>query len=98
MQHQTTADFTKIIDDVPVHIGKAVHKTHISLNEKGTKAAAVTYFQLDRNAIINEKDRIDIKFDKPFMYFIRDNKSSELLFFGIVKEPNMWKGGTCSNE
>ena len=91
-------DFTKIIDDVPVHIGKAVHKTHISLNEKGTKAAAVTYFQLDRNSIIIEKDRIDIKFDKPFMYFIRDNKSSELLFFGIVKEPNMWKGSTCSNE
>ena len=27
-----------------LYVGEAIHKTHIELNEVGTKAAAVTYF------------------------------------------------------
>ena len=81
-----------------VYVGEAIHKTHIELNEVGTKAAAVTYFGMFKATGILEKDykEIDIKFNKPFIYLIREKNTNELLFFGTVIEPNIWKGSTCS--
>ena len=38
---------------------------------------------------------IEMKFDKPFMYMIRDRKNKEILFFGVVYEPNAYKERTC---
>ena len=98
------ADFTKIIDRGSgvenVYVEKAIHKTYIDLNEKGTKAAAVTYFGMDANAAMLEEDKeiINIKFNKPFIYMIRDHKTNEVLFFGVVYEPNEWNGSTCSKK
>ena len=96
------ADFTKIIKRNNVvnniYIGEAIHKTHIDLNEKGTKAAAITYFGMFKNTAIKpeEKETINIKFNKPFIYIIRDKKSNEMLFFGAVYKPNEWHGTTCT--
>ena len=93
------ANFKKMIElKYNVYVETAVHKTHIELSETGTKAAAVTYFGMDKNsAIIMEQPKIiNIKFDKPFVYMIREKNTGELLFFGAVYEPNIWKGSTCS--
>ena len=80
-----------------LYVNSAIHKTHISLNEKGTKAAAVTYFGIEKNtAMIEEKEQINIEFTKPFMYIIRDTKTKEMLFFGVVESPNKWNGTTCT--
>ena len=49
------------------------------------------------NAIPEEKTKIELNFNKPFIYMIRDKKSGELLFFGVVKQPNEGKGSTCSS-
>ena len=95
------ANFKKMIElKQNVYVEKAVHKTHIELNEVGTKAAAVTYFGMDKNtALPMEQPKIvNIKFNKPFIYMIREKNSKELLFFGVVYEPNIWKGSTCSNN
>ena len=82
-----------------IYVGQAIHKTHIDLNEKGTKAAAVTYFGMFDNAVaIEETKPKEIIFNKPFIYMIRDKDTKEVLFFGTVYEPNIWKGSTCSNE
>ena len=80
-----------------LYVSDAIHKTHIDLNEKGTKAAAVTYFGLCKSTgIIKEKKSVNIKFYKPFMYMIRDKDTNEMLFFGVVYKPNKWMGSTCS--
>ena len=102
------ADFTNIVSRDTmrkmavenIYIDTAIHKTYIDLNEKGTKAAAVTYFGLAEATSVGE-DRpepkvIEVKFDKPFIYMIRDSKTKEILFFGVVRVPNVWKGSTCS--
>ena len=85
-----------------IHISKSIHKTHIELMEKGTKAAAVTYFGMVKDTgmapIIKEYEYINIKFNKPFIYMIREKNTNEMLFFGVVYEPNLWKGSTCSNN
>ena len=82
-----------------IFVGEAIHKTHIDLNEKGTKAAAVTYFGVFSNgALQEEKRKVNIIFNKPFIYMIRDSQTKEILFFGTVYEPNTWNGSTCSVE
>lgn len=94
------ANFKKMIE-IPenVYVGEAIHKTHIELNEKGTKAAAVTYFGMFKNsAMINEPETVNVNFNKPFIYMIRENNTGEILFFGVVFEPNTWNGTTCSNK
>lgn len=97
------ADFTKMIprNDKTgnIYVGQAIHKTHIDLNEKGTKAAAVTYFGMFKSTGImpQEKETINIEFNKPFLYMIRDTNSNEILFMGAVYEPNKWVDSTCEN-
>ena len=83
-----------------LYVGTAIHKTYIDLNEKGTKAAAVTFFGMKdiMAPIEEEKEVINIKFNKPFIYIIRDAETKEMLFFGAVFEPNKWNGTTCRNE
>ena len=83
-----------------VYVGEAIHKTHIELNEKGTKAAAITYFGMFKNSAMlpGDPEIINIKFNKPFVYMIREKNTKEILFFGSVYEPNTWNGSTCENE
>ncbi len=98
---QVKANFTKMIElDENVYVGEAVHKTKIELNEKGTKAAAVTYFGMFKATGMIESDfeEVNIKFNKPFIYMIREKNTGEILFFGEVFEPNKWNGSTCSNK
>ena len=92
------ADLSKITDKVDLYVDEVIHKTHIELNEKGTKAAAVTYVGINTRGMFVEKKAIDIRFDSPFLYIIRDSKTKEMLFFGTVYNPNEWKGTTCEGE
>ena len=97
------ANFTKIMDrentDDNLYVSTAIHKTFIDLNENGTRAAAVTYFGIDKSAAAPSQPKsVKIKFNKPFVYMIRDSKSEEILFFGAVYEPNLWNGSTCPNN
>jgi len=80
-----------------LYVSTAIHKTYIEFSETGTKAAAVTYFGVDKNSAYIQKENVNITFDKPFIYMIRETNTKEILFFGIVYEPTLWKGTTCSN-
>lgn len=92
------ADFSKIINTRDIYISDAIHDTYIKLGESGTKAAAVTAFMFDNTSIREEKEKIEIKFDKPFMYLIREKGTNNILFIGTVYEPNTWNGSTCEGE
>lgn len=106
----SNADLTKIISKNNlkkvdpnydnIYVDEAIHKTYIDLNEKGTKAAAVTYFGIkaEATAMQEKYKEVRIEFNKPFIYIIRDTKNKEMLFFGVVYEPNLWEGTTCSNK
>lgn len=92
------ANFNNMID-TPVYVSTAIHKTKIDLNEEGTKAAAVTYFGVDAAGMLEpEHDDIYVKFNKPFVYMIREKNTGEILFFGSVYEPNKWNGSTCKDK
>lgn len=94
----TKANFNKVMDNSEIYVNTAIHKTRIELNETGTKAAAVTYFGTKDNAMPMLDKSYSIAFNRPFIYMIRDKATNEILFFGVVEEPNIWKGSTCNGK
>ena len=78
--------------DLELYVSKSIHKTHIELSENGTKAAAVTAFIVEKNSIsLDEKEKIKIEFNKPFIYIIKEKNSNNIWFFGTVYEPMKWE-------
>ena len=77
---EKNADFTKMFDKGNMWFTKTIHKTFINVDEKGTEAAAVTAIHMAGSAMPPEP--IEVKFNKPFYFAIRDNTSGETLFMG----------------
>ena len=75
-----SADFTKMFDNGNMWFTDTIHKTFINVDEKGTEAAAVTAIGMAGSAMPPEP--IELKFNKPFYFAIRDNTSGETLFMG----------------
>lgn len=75
-----TAQFEKMFDSGNMWFTDTIHKTFISVDEKGTEAAAVTSIGIGGSALPPEP--IELKFNKPFYFAIRDNTSGEILFMG----------------
>lgn len=94
----SSPNFSKMSDE-KIFISEFIHKSFIDLNEAGTKAAAVTLVTFDKNAIETTKPKeVDVTFDKPFIYLIKDKNSKEILFFGVIYEPDEYKTITCEKE
>lgn len=96
------ADLSKMTSDKnkALFVSKSYHRATINLNEMGTKAAAATYVSVDfAGPELDEPEIIDIKFNKPFIYIIKEKNNSDILFLGIVHEPELWKSDSekCSD-
>ena len=87
------ANLINMTDDEDVFIGKVAHKANIEFTQDGIKASAATmggglgagdwydyYFEMPT-------EEIDITFDKPYMFLIRDKQTGETWFVGTVYEP-----------
>ena len=77
------ADFSRMCT-APAYISSVIQKTCIELDEKGTKAAAVTAVQMDSGMAAPVTEII---LDRPFLYAILDSKNNFPLFLGILNEP-----------
>lgn len=80
------ADFSKMATSTlgNVYIGYVLHKTFISVDEKGTKAAAITDVATKgAAAVMPEKEVI---LDRPFVYMIIDNLTNLPIFIGTVTD------------
>ena len=84
---RTAADFSNIFDsDQSIYVDAVVHKVRIRVNERETKAAAVTMASARATSAMPEHPII-FNADHPFAYVIRDNELGINLFTGIVREP-----------
>ena len=72
-----------------LYVDEVIHKSHIEVSEDGTKAAAVTIIMVKDAAfhMTEEKKVYEVKFDKPFIYIIKEKNSDNIWFFGTVYEP-----------
>ena len=80
------ADFTRMNRNgmaLGLHIEEVYHKTYIEVNEEGTKAAAVTAVQMDTESSAGAHP---LRFDRPFVFVIRERHSNALLFIGHVAQ------------
>ena len=86
------ANFRGISETTNLVVDDVIHKTHIEVEEKGTKAAAVTAITFKNTSMPSgEKEIININFDRPFVYIIKDVKYDNIWFFGVVYEPTNWE-------
>lgn len=70
-----------------LYIGDVLHKTHIEMTQAGTRAAAVTAVEVLAESAAPKKI-VDVKLDRPFVYYIIDSKTNLPLFMGVVTEVN----------
>ncbi len=73
-------------DDYEAHISDVLHKTYMKMYEEGTEAAAVTAVIVEccRAAIPVEKEVKEVFLDRPFAFLIRDTRSGQVIFCGVI--------------
>lgn len=77
------ADFSPL-SPTPVYISDAFHQAVLSIDEEGTTAAAATALVARDES---EPQFIQVVFDHPFVFFIRDVQTDALLFVGHFATP-----------
>jgi serpin B len=78
------ADFSGMDGRRDLYISDVLHKAFISVDEKGTEAAAATLVAMRTSAMLNTPL---VRVDRPFLFFIYDLGSSTVLFAGRLMNP-----------
>lgn len=82
------ADFSGIDGTRELFIGAVVHQAVITVDEKGTEAAAATAIGMRAGSAAPTAPPKDFIADRPFAFFIRDAKTGTLLFVGRLADPS----------
>jgi serpin B len=77
------ADFSGITSEYSLKIGDIFHKAFIEVNEDGTKAAGATVISLSATCTPPD-ETVEIIFNRPFIYLIRDKVTGTILFMGRI--------------
>ena len=73
----------------PIFIGRVLHKTFISVGEKGTRAGAATAVEMLDKAIHYEPDDMpEVYLDRPFVYMLIDTATNIPFFLGTMMDVN----------
>jgi serpin B len=73
--------------DEYLYLSDAIHKTFISVDEKGTEAAAATALIMVMGGVVDPSNSIEVKVDRPFLFAIQHRPSRACLFLGMVVDP-----------
>jgi serpin B len=69
-------------------MSQAFHKTFISVDEKGTEAAAATATTMSVTALSVEPETpVEVTVNRPFLFAVQDRDSGACLFLGRVVDP-----------
>ncbi len=74
-------------DSYPIFINKIKHLTKIEIDEKGTKAGAITIIMpISGGGFVSEEPPFYFEANRPFIFIIKDTKTEEFLFLGFINE------------
>ncbi len=85
----TLADFSKMgTADGNIYINRVIHKTFISVGEKGTRAGAVTAVEMNCESALMPIEPKEIYLDRPFVYMLIDCENNVPFFIGAMIDPS----------
>jgi serpin B len=79
------ADFSQITTAAPLQIAFVKHAADIVVDESGTVAAAATVVGVK---IKKRPDPVAFKANRPFLFFVRDDRTGTVLFAGRLTQPS----------
>lgn len=83
---ERAADFSGMVSPdagLPVlYVQDAVHQAHVSVDERGTQAAAATAVVVSTRGVAPS-----LTFDRPFVFLIVDRLTRSILFMGRLEDP-----------
>lgn len=87
--HAKEADLSSLgtSDGGNLYISQVLQKTFISVNERGTKAAASTEVTITTESAIVPAHMETVKLDRPFVYMIVHMETGTPLFMGTMMDP-----------
>merc|ERR1712002_417899 len=77
-----TADFSGISGEANLKVSKVSHKAVLSVDEKGTEAAASTTIEIMPMSMPET-----MKLNRPFLVFILEHSTRSILFMGKISDP-----------
>jgi serpin B len=80
-----SADFSGMTGNPELYIDEVIHKAFVSVDEKGTEAAAATAVIMKLTSM--PAKTADMTIDRPFIFLIRDIQTGTILFMGRVMNP-----------
>ena len=89
-QPRGSANFDRMAPRKPndyLYISDVLHKTFISVDEKGTEAAAATAVIMATRAMMRPTEPVEVKVDHPFLFAIQHRATGACLFLGHVADP-----------
>ncbi|HEY5520558.1 MAG TPA: serpin family protein [Candidatus Limnocylindrales bacterium] len=81
-----TADFSGMTTQEPLYIAFVIHQANITVDEKGTEAAAATAVGVSAGAMPVDVAKMHV--DHPFLFALRDLDTGAVLFMGQVTDPS----------
>jgi serpin B len=82
---QEKSDFSGMDSQGGLFIGSVIHQAFVSVDERGTEAAASTTVMMPVSSAPNPE--VEMTIDHPFIFLIRDRDSGAILFLGRVMNP-----------
>jgi serpin B len=86
-----TADLSGINALEDLYISFVIHQANIDVDEKGVEAAAATAVGASTTGGCGGPSplkTITLRFDRPFLFFVRDVETGAILFMGRVADPS----------
>jgi serpin B len=78
------ADFSGMTGAKALFISEALHRANITVDEKGTEAAAVTFLAMPESGSPRPQE---MTVDRPFIFAIVERETGAILFLGRVTDP-----------
>ncbi len=69
-----------------IYINRVLHKTFISIGEKGTRAGAATVVEMNKSAAAEPQEPKQVYLDRPFVYMLVDCENNIPFFIGTMME------------
>lgn len=80
-----SADFSPMATNTSLKIDSVLHKAHIEVTRRGTKAAAVSFAYVVAGAAVMMEETKEVILDRPFIYAVMNKKTGLPVFVGTVK-------------